>query len=360
MVRSASVLGQAHTPRRRFLPFAAVALAVLAAPAVSGAITSHGVVGLRAHDASLAAKSRSAVLGLYSLDERLAAAQSRLTSLHAEQQSLSARRAAVAHQLAIAKRGTQLSQARLGARLRLLYEQGNVEPLEIVFGAKSLDEALANLDNLSRMTGQGEDILRELKAARISASAAAHKLAVQDAALRSATQAAAATAASLANERAARNAYISSLAAERRLTQQQIGTVVATANAARIRSQHLALASAATPVAAPISVATSAPLESSSTAAPEAASPGGRTITVSATGYALPGRTATGLPVGWGVVAVDPSVIPLGTHMTIPGYGEAVAADTGGAIIGSTIDVWFPSAAQANAWGRRTVTITLH
>jgi 3D (Asp-Asp-Asp) domain-containing protein len=93
---------------------------------------------------------------------------------------------------------------------------------------------------------------------------------------------------------------------------------------------------------------------------PAAVTPGGRSITVSATGYALPGRTATGLPVGWGVVAVDPSVIPLGTHMTIPGYGDAVAADTGGAVIGSTIDLWFPSVAQANAWGRRTVTITLH
>jgi 3D (Asp-Asp-Asp) domain-containing protein len=98
-----------------------------------------------------------------------------------------------------------------------------------------------------------------------------------------------------------------------------------------------------------------------STAAPEAPpASSGRSITVSATGYALPGRTATGLPVGWGVVAVDPSVIPLGTHMTIPGYGEAVAADTGGAIVGATIDLWFPSVSQALAWGRRTVTITLH
>ena len=50
-------------------------------------------------------------------------------------------------------------------------------------------------------------------------------------------------------------------------------------------------------------------------------------------------------------------MIPLGTHMVIPGYGEAVAADTGPAIVGSTIDLWFPTAAQANAWGRRTVTI---
>jgi 3D (Asp-Asp-Asp) domain-containing protein len=66
------------------------------------------------------------------------------------------------------------------------------------------------------------------------------------------------------------------------------------------------------------------------------------------------------MPTGWGVVAVDPSVIPLGTRLTIPGYGEGVAADTGGAVRGDLIDLWFPTLAQASAWGRRTVTITLH
>jgi len=86
----------------------------------------------------------------------------------------------------------------------------------------------------------------------------------------------------------------------------------------------------------------------------------GSTMTVSATGYSLRGRTATGIPVGWGVVAVDPSVIPLGTRMTIPGYGEGIAADTGSAVVGATIDLWFPTLAQARAWGRQTVTIALH
>ena len=86
----------------------------------------------------------------------------------------------------------------------------------------------------------------------------------------------------------------------------------------------------------------------------------GSTMTVSATGYSLRGRTATGIPVGWGVVAVDPSVIPLGTRMTIPGYGEGIAADTGSAVVGATIDLWFPTLAQARAWGRQTVTISLH
>jgi 3D (Asp-Asp-Asp) domain-containing protein len=102
------------------------------------------------------------------------------------------------------------------------------------------------------------------------------------------------------------------------------------------------------------------PVEAPAVTLSSAVPAGARTVTVSATGYALTGQTATGLPVGWGVAAVDPSVIPLGTHMTVPGYGEAVAADTGGAIVGGTIDLWFPSVAQANAWGRRTVTVVLH
>ena len=81
---------------------------------------------------------------------------------------------------------------------------------------------------------------------------------------------------------------------------------------------------------------------------------------VGAPAIRFPGHTATGLPVGWGIVAVDPTVIPLGTRMTIPGYGEGVAADVGSGIRGAMIDLWFPTVAQADAWGRRTVTITLH
>ena len=84
-----------------------------------------------------------------------------------------------------------------------------------------------------------------------------------------------------------------------------------------------------------------------------------RTLTVSSIGYTLRGRTASGLPAGPGVVAVDPSVIPLGTRMVVPGYGDAVAADTGGAIRGAVIDLWFPTRAAALRWGRRTVVITL-
>jgi cystine transport system substrate-binding protein len=346
-------------PRRRLLPFVVIALTVLAAPAVSGAITSHSTSTLRAHDAALAAKSRAAVLDLYSLDQKLAGAQARLNTLQGQAKSLRAQRASLSKQLRIAKRGTKLAQARVAARLRALYEQGNVEPLEIVFGAKTIDEAMTSLDNLSRMTSQGEDVIRELKTARVTLGSASRQLASREAALAAATQQARATANALASTRAARSSYISSLARERSMTQGQIARLVAQADAARVKSAQLARVSSVDSSSAMVS-ASSAPAAATfaSVAPPSAA--GGRTLTVSATGYALPGTTATGLPVGWGIVAVDPSVIPLGTKMTIPGYGEAVAADTGGAIIGATIDLWFPSVGQANAWGRRTVTITLH
>ena len=82
-------------------------------------------------------------------------------------------------------------------------------------------------------------------------------------------------------------------------------------------------------------------------------------MSVYATGYCLKGSTATGLPTGPGIVATDPSVIPLGTRMTIPGYGEGVAADTGGAVQGPDrrlVQVVLPMPA---AFGS-TVTITFH
>ena len=54
------------------------------------------------------------------------------------------------------------------------------------------------------------------------------------------------------------------------------------------------------------------------------------------------GMTASGVPVIRGIVAVDPAVIPLGTRLYIPGYGFAIAADTGGGIVGNMIDLGYP------------------
>jgi 3D (Asp-Asp-Asp) domain-containing protein len=73
--------------------------------------------------------------------------------------------------------------------------------------------------------------------------------------------------------------------------------------------------------------------------------------------YGCSGITASGRPAGHGIVAVDPRFIPLGTRLYIPGYGFAIAGDTGGAIIGNRIDLGFNSYSDAIRFGRRAVTV---
>jgi 3D (Asp-Asp-Asp) domain-containing protein len=70
-----------------------------------------------------------------------------------------------------------------------------------------------------------------------------------------------------------------------------------------------------------------------------------------------PWMTASGMKSGRGVVAVDPNVIPLGSKLYVEGYGYAIAGDTGGAIKGNRIDVFFYSSDEMTKWGRRLVRV---
>lgn len=84
-----------------------------------------------------------------------------------------------------------------------------------------------------------------------------------------------------------------------------------------------------------------------------------RTMQVEATAYTGGGITATGINLNDNskVIAVDPSVIPLGSRVLIDGYGEYIAGDTGGVINGNIIDVYVASHSEAISFGRRALTI---
>ncbi len=73
------------------------------------------------------------------------------------------------------------------------------------------------------------------------------------------------------------------------------------------------------------------------------------------TGY----RTATGTVPKVGTIAVDPSVIPLGTKVYIVGYGFATAEDTGGAVKGNIVDLYMDTEDECIQWGRRDAVIYL-
>lgn len=93
----------------------------------------------------------------------------------------------------------------------------------------------------------------------------------------------------------------------------------------------------------------------------------GKTMTMEATAYstAEPGLSrytanGTDLHTNPRVIAVDPSVIPLGTKVTVEGYGTYIAADTGGAIKGNRIDIHFSTVQECINFGRKNVKITIH
>lgn len=87
-----------------------------------------------------------------------------------------------------------------------------------------------------------------------------------------------------------------------------------------------------------------------------------KTLSMEATAYSGGTLTAMGLkpvrdPGGISTIAVDPSVIPLGSKVYIPGYGYAIASDTGGVIKGNIIDLYMNSHDECISWGRRQVTL---
>lgn len=91
-----------------------------------------------------------------------------------------------------------------------------------------------------------------------------------------------------------------------------------------------------------------------------------KSIKVRATAYCKAetggARTASGTSTrrnqnGYSSIAVDPRVVPLGTKVYVEGYGYAIAEDTGGAIQGNVIDLYFDSSSEMNNWGSRYVNV---
>jgi 3D (Asp-Asp-Asp) domain-containing protein len=331
---------------------------MLSAPAGGGADPTTTPLELRQQSESLDARVHHALLDLYSAETQLASARSRLAELRGQAARVRAEQQLVRRQFSIAAHALRVSQRRLADRLRVLYEQGSEpDPLAIILGSSSLDEVITSLDALHRNAQQNQQVIDQTTSTRRVLERLAARLADRSDRLGALQQQAAASTRELEGVRAERAGLVESLRTKQRLTQRTIASLQVAAAAAEVKTETLAATEPSTETTQTVTDEI-APVASTDLA--PTTLDGVRSITVSATGYSLSGRTATGLPVGIGVVAVDPSVIPLGTHLTIPGYGEAVAADTGSAVQGATIDLWFPTLAQARAWGRRTVTITLH
>jgi len=313
-------------------------------PGAEGAGPKGRAGSLRQQQQGLAARSQTALLSLYALDSRLARARSELAGLRSRAQSLKLEREQVRQEIVVVAGNLKASQRLLGDRLRALYEEGEPDAIAILLGATSLDDAVTRLDELERSARQGAQAARDSQDGQAKLQRLAVELAARIREVQALEARAARTTTVLVSTRTHRVSYLKTLARQQRLTARQIAALNSRARQVVAKAQVVQSQATSTPAAATATWVVD----------------GARTLTVASTGYSMPGRTATGLPVGPGIVAVDPAVIPLGTRLSIPGYGEGVAADTGGAVQGLTIDLWFATLGEALAWGRRTVTITLH
>jgi len=342
LLRSAAVSWSRQSRLALGLAVAAGLVLAAALSVAQGAGPHKRTAALRRHQTGLVARSHHALLSLYALDSRLAATRGELENLWGRVEALQREQELVRREMAIVGGNLEVSQRLLGDRLRRLYEEGEPNAIAVLLGANSLDDAVTRLDELERSAHAGATAAADARNGREQLQRLAGVLAARVQKAEALKVQAERTAASLASARGARVEYLASIARQKRLNARQIKALDAQAQRVVERAHAVQV-------------------QSGSPALPVTPTPAGaRTITVTASGYSLPGHTSTGLPVGMGIVAVDPTVIPLGSRLTIPGYGEGVASDTGSAVKGYTIDLWFPTFADALAWGRRTVTITLH
>ena len=302
---------------------------------------------LRGLERAVGTERQSALLNLFALETELEAARGDAAALTAEHARVAREQSAAKRRLTVARTAAAALVRQLEELLRSMYQGERADPLEILFGSGSLEEALTSLESLDHAAAENRHILERSQATRARLARLAAQLASRKTELARLARAAGERTRELRARAAAKAAYIDVLRRHQAVTAGQVIELEADARAAQQQAAELQPSSGIRESAAP------APVE------PVVAADGTRSLTVSAIGYSLPGSTASGLPVGPGIVAVDPSVIPLGTRMHVPGYGDAVAADTGGAIQGAVIDLWFPTVAKARAWGRRTVVITL-
>ena len=251
---------------------------------------------------------------------------------------------------------------RIATLLRRLYMDGDADPIAVLLGARSLPGMLAGIEALERATLRNRDLAAEARThartlrVRLERLRTGSRRALprrsgggrrgvagsRQPPLRSGRR----SPGSGGDSVSAAHASPRSSAARRRRS------VPRRASRGRVRPRSPPSLRRRRPATAP------APLREPSAPRAPCRRAGRSSSTRSPT--TCPGGRRAACPVGVGVIAVDPTVIPLGTRVFVPGYGPAVAADVGSAIKGAVIDLWMPSTAAARAWGRRTVTITVY
>ena len=325
---------------------------------------------------ALAQAHDRAVVELLLIEKRLATAQSDLAAAQAESELIDARLAQTTSDAQRAANDLAIAQHRFDDRVRQSYMGGTYGWLDALIGSANLTQLLSRVDFVNRLLGQSAHLVDSVQAAKTEATSARAKLA-------SDKEAQAATVAELRSVKDELTAAREAQAAQAKSLGTQLAGVQAAAREAQARMDALNAQAAyggepargnattrttggtTTPTTLKKTGGTSSGGSASGGAAggtktDRGARPGGRQLRVKVTAFCDGGYTASGVHTGPGIIAVDPRVIKLGTRVYVPGYGEALAADTGGAVKGNFIDIWLPDYQAALDFGIQYRTITIY
>ncbi len=280
-----------------------------------------------------APQNSGAVAELVTLEEALARAQARLAQVKADIASQKSNLAGLESRLSgLQDKAGQLRRT-IEARMVSLYKHSNPSMAEIIVTSDDLSQVLDLQEYSTRLAS---DDIKQIQAAIAEMGQLSSSLneleASRDQLAELERQAAAEV--DRINRQVAQRKQLLAAAPDAQSLQQEVGDV-------RQRVDEI----------------------NSGQPAPSDLRPG-RTLLMKATAYSpqepgLDDHTASGIPARYGVVAVDPTVIPLGTRLLVEGYGEAIAGDTGSAIKGLRIDLCFDTLAECEAYGVRMVRVTV-
>jgi peptidoglycan hydrolase CwlO-like protein len=256
------------------------------------------------------------------------------------------------------KNNLNLQQNLFNKRIKAMYIDGNSSYLEILLGSHNLGDFIKRIQITAKIIQYDNNILNNVKEEKEVITSQSENLNNMNNKLQQLKTSNETILANLSsNIKEEKNLLSQATAKEKQLIEKQREKELAAEKAKALADAQKAAAAAQQTTVSALSNSISIP----TTGGPNS---GSTVITVDATAYSDNGFTASGSmttrnPNGYSTIAVDPRVIPLGTRVYVQGYGYAIAADTGGAIQGKIIDVFFPSDAEAESWGRKTVQVTI-
>ncbi|WP_416176455.1 3D domain-containing protein [Clostridium sp.] len=220
------------------------------------------------------------------------------------------------------------------SRVRAMYINGTNGYLQILLTSNSLSDFISRLDTITRIIKFDTDVLNKLKENEQAISEKKQSLIAENNRLKKIKETNQSILSKLNSDIQAQKILLAN-------TSQKEEELLAQEN-----SKQVALNSASSSNFSGVTLSRGSGLNSVS-----------KVISVNATAYSISGITANGMKTSKGIIAVDPRVIPLGSRVYIEGYGYAIAADTGGAIKGNRVDLFFPSNSDAQNWGMKSVNL---